>query len=49
MKRGWTTTRREQKHELLLTFMAIANARKPARKTAQPKPRLLRTLLSLFM
>lgn len=39
-------TRRQQKHELLLTFMANANAEK--KRPAPAKPKLLATLLSLF-
>lgn len=44
------TTRRQQKHEMLVTFMKHANnpKRKP-RKTAPVKPTLLHTLLSLFL
>ncbi len=40
-------TKRQIKHELLLTFMA--NAKHQKRKPAPAKPRLLRTLLSLFI
>jgi len=44
-------TRRQQKHELLLTFMKHANTPPPKRKhrTAPVKPTLLHTLLSLFV
>jgi hypothetical protein len=41
-------TRREQKHELLLTFMANTRSRKHKRRTTQ-KPKILTTLLSFFL
>lgn len=47
---GSTTTRRQEKHEMLLTFMKHAHTpkRKP-RRTAPIKPTLLRSLLSIFL
>jgi len=40
-------TRRQKKHEMLLTFMA--NAKRQKRRPVPAKPRLLRTLLSFFI
>ena len=42
-------TKREQKHELLLTFMANTTTQKHKRRTALVKPKLLSTLLSFFL
>ena len=42
-------TRREIKHEMLLTFMANARPNKPNRKQSPVKPKFLKTLLSLFI
>ena len=42
-------TRRQQKHELLLTFIANTNVKKQERKRSSGRPRILRTLLSLFI
>lgn len=39
-------TRRQQKHEMLVAF--IANAKKPQPKPAPGKPKLLKALLSFF-
>jgi hypothetical protein len=39
-------TRRQKKHDMLITFMANAKAEK--RKPAPVKPRLLTALLSIF-
>ena len=39
-------TRRQKKHDMLITFMANAKVQK--RKPAPVKPRLLTTLLSIF-
>ena len=41
-------TRKQQKHELLLTFMANTKVRKNERRSA-PRPRILKTLVSLFL
>ena len=40
-------TRRQKKHEMLLTFME--NAKTQKRRPAPVKPRLLKTLLSFFL
>ena len=47
---GSSVTRRQQKHDMLLTFMKHANTpkRKPKR-TAPVKPTLLHSLLSIFL
>jgi hypothetical protein len=44
-------SRRQQKHELLLTFMTHSNSpkRKSTNRKAPVKPTLLHTLLSLFI
>jgi hypothetical protein len=42
-------TRRQHKHELWLTFLNNATGKKPDQLSAPVKPRLLRTLLSLFV
>jgi len=47
--RGAGATRREQKHEMLLTFMANTKTQKRTRRPAPVKPKLLRTLLSFFL
>jgi hypothetical protein len=41
-------TRREQKHDMLLTFYRHAGTPRRKRKTAPVKPTLLSTLLSLW-
>ena len=42
-------TRRQYKHDLLVTFMANASTNKRAQAPATPKPKILRSLLSLFL
>ena len=39
-------TRRQQKHEMLITFMANA---KPSKRPTRSKPGILKSLLSLFL
>ena len=41
-------TRRQQKHDMLLTFFRHANTPKRKRRTAPVKPTLLHTLLSML-
>ena len=43
------TTRRQQKHDLLLTFMANTHTPYNKQRTAPVRPTLLKTLLSLFL
>jgi hypothetical protein len=40
-------TRRQQKHDMLLTFMASQTTHKP--RAATPAPSLLRSILSIFL
>jgi len=49
MKIGLGQTRREQKHDMLLTFMVNAGASKKQTRVNRNKPRFLKTILSLFM
>lgn len=44
-------TRRQQKHDMLLTFITSANKprKKQTRRTAPVKPSLMRSLVSLFV
>jgi len=42
-------TRRQQKHELLITFMANAKSPAPRQRSAPARPPLLKALLSLFI
>jgi len=41
-------TRRQQKHDMLLTFMANVKTPKQKRRPAPIKPRILKTLLSFL-
>jgi len=49
MKTGLIQTKREQKHDMLLAFMANAKPRKTRHRSAPLKPRLLKALFSLFI
>ena len=42
-------TRRQQKHEMLITFMANMKTDEQKRRPAPPKPKILKTLLSFFI
>jgi len=42
-------TRKQQKHEMLLTFIANVNDNKSKRRSAPVKPKFLSTILSLFL
>jgi len=42
-------TRRQQKHEMLIAFMANMNAGKQKSRPAPAKPKILGTLLSFFI
>jgi hypothetical protein len=42
-------TRKEQKHDMLLAFMANVKAQNHNRRSAPAAPKLLRTLLSFFL
>ena len=42
------SSRRQQKHEMLVTFLANAKAKQPKKKAAAPRPRFLSVLLSFF-
>ena len=42
-------TRRQLKHEMLITFMANAKAQRQQPRSAPAKPKLLKALLSLFI
>jgi hypothetical protein len=48
MLSGRKATRRQQKHELLITFMANAKTKKYVSSPAPATPKILKTLLSLF-
>ena len=43
------TTRKQQKHEMLLAFMANVNDSKPKRRVTLVRPKFISTLLSLFL
>ena len=51
MGRTGSATKRQKKHEMLLTFMANAKTKneKPRPAPVKPKLQLLRTLLSFFI
>ena len=42
-------TRRQQKHEMLITFMANVKADSQKRRPVPAKPKILKTLLSFFI
>ena len=42
-------TKRQQKHDMLITFMSNVKTPKQTRRPAPIKPKLLKTLLSFFL